>query len=65
MAEKGPKSKSRNKVSVGEPAEGSLQFILSLADPRALVSSCHPLGECDAGAPGMARESWGLNDSLP
>ena len=27
-------SKSRNKVSVGESAEGSLEFLLSLGDPR-------------------------------
>ena len=32
-------SKSRNKVSVGEPAEGSLEYLLSLGDPRAPVSS--------------------------
>ena len=33
------RSKSRNKVSVGEPAEGSLVFFPSLGDPRAPVSS--------------------------
>ena len=47
-------SKSRNKVSVGEPAEGSLEFLLSLGDPRAPVSSeLSPVGaSATRGLPG-------------